>query len=98
MDLLECLTCKRRFIVDEAGDGTGFSCPFDGIGLDLVVRGLPGGTAEIEQALNARTLAAASRPEPPPTRRHQGQILAPSPARAADGSADPISPPPELRR
>lgn len=98
MDLLECLTCRRRFIIDDAGDGTGLSCPFDGIGLDLVVRGLPGGSARVEQALNAQTLAPASRPEPPPTRRRQGQILAPGQARAADRSADPISPPPGIRR
>jgi hypothetical protein len=63
VDLLECLTCERRFIVDDAGDGHGWLCPSDGGELGLVIRSLPGTLDEIEEALKARLLGPTSRSE-----------------------------------
>lgn len=60
MDLLECLTCKQRFIVDDAGDGHNWRCPSDGNELALVIRSLPGASGQIEAALNARPLSPTS--------------------------------------
>lgn len=59
MDLLECGVCGRRFLVDHAGDEQSLSCPSDSHELALVARGLPGTTAQIETALNARRLDTA---------------------------------------
>lgn len=59
MDLLECAVCDRRFLVPHAVEGPSRRCPRDDGELRLVVRGLPGKTAEIEAALNAVSLEPA---------------------------------------
>jgi hypothetical protein len=58
LDLLECVVCDRRFLVAHAEDGKSLPCPCDSQELRLVVRGLPGTPAQIEEALNARCLDA----------------------------------------
>jgi hypothetical protein len=59
VDLLECLTCEQRFVVDDAGDGQGWLCPSDGRELALVIRSLPGTSDQIEGALHARLIGTA---------------------------------------
>jgi hypothetical protein len=61
MYLLTCMSCERRFIVDEGDDGTRWSCPDDQGDLRLVITGLSGAPGQIEAALGADRLAAAAR-------------------------------------
>lgn len=65
MDLLECATCKQRFIMADAGQGQGWACPRGPHGLRLVARSLPGAQNQIEEALAARFLQTIVSHEPP---------------------------------
>jgi hypothetical protein len=62
VDLLECLSCERRFIVAHAGVGEGWGCPDCGDVLALVAIGLPGTAQQVSTALNARHLLSLSLP------------------------------------
>jgi hypothetical protein len=61
VDLLECLTCRQRFLIADAGDGCGWPCPSDQAELSLVVSDLPGKMEQIAGALNAQLLSAGTR-------------------------------------
>ncbi len=64
MDLLTCLICEARFLVDEGGDGTERSCPTDHGELKLVTRGLSGRPGQVEAALGAELLTPTSGLDP----------------------------------
>lgn len=56
MDLFDCPNCKQRYVVADAGDGSGWTCPACGAALHLVVRRLPGSADAVATALEARLL------------------------------------------
>lgn len=56
MDLFECRSCERRFLVPSRGSPPGDDCPFCGASLDLKVRSIPGARDEIARALHAHLL------------------------------------------
>jgi len=64
MDLLTCLICEGRFLVNEGEDGTGRSCPTDHGELKLVIRGLSGRPGQVEAALGAELLTPTSGLDP----------------------------------
>jgi ribosomal protein L37AE/L43A len=53
MDLFDCPCCESRFVVENAGDGGGWTCPRCGSELHLVVRRLPGSPQAVAAALDA---------------------------------------------
>lgn len=58
MDLLQCKTCRQRFLVADAGDGSGWTCSECFCELELVARSVPGLADHIADALSARILQA----------------------------------------
>ncbi len=61
MDLLDCPHCSKRFVVRNAGDGTGWICRSCHEELRLVARGLPGDLRRLSKALHANYLQPAGR-------------------------------------
>lgn len=64
VDLLRCPTCLRRFLVDDAGAASTWSCPACEHDLQLMVRSVPGPPSRTATALGARLLPSAGKAAP----------------------------------
>lgn len=64
VDLLRCPNCLRRFLVDDAGATSTWSCPACEHDLQLMVRSVPGPPSRTATALGAKLLRSPGEPSP----------------------------------